>query len=78
MRFEHIGTAFTAQHSDARVLDPLVYKWSHSRSVIATVLVEQYLKVSGSSMTRADIRREVKRLFGGSYKEFMDKTVVKR
>jgi hypothetical protein len=31
MRLEMLGTAFTAQHSDARVLDQLVYKWAHSR-----------------------------------------------
>jgi hypothetical protein len=33
MRLEMLGTAFTAQHSDARVLDQLVYKWAHSRYV---------------------------------------------
>lgn len=32
MRFEMLGTAFTAQHSDSRVLDQLIYKWSHSRA----------------------------------------------
>ena len=31
MRLEMLGTAFTAQHSDARVLDQLLYKWRHSR-----------------------------------------------
>jgi hypothetical protein len=78
MRLELLGTAFTAQHSDARVLDQLMYKWSHSRSVIATVLAEEYLKMSGLTMTRADIRRDVKRLFGGSYEEFMSKTFVQK
>ena len=34
MRLEMLGTAFTAQHSDCRVLDQLVYKWRHSRAVI--------------------------------------------
>lgn len=33
MRVEILGTGFTAQHSDARVLDQLLYKWSHSRKV---------------------------------------------
>jgi hypothetical protein len=33
MRVEILGTGFTAQHSDARVLDQLVYKWHHSRQV---------------------------------------------
>jgi hypothetical protein len=76
MRMEMLGTAFTAQHSDARVLDQLIYKWSHSRAVIASVLAEEYTKLaaSGWSFTRAELRRDVKRLFGGSYEEFMEKS----
>jgi len=35
MRVELLGTDFAPQHSDARVLDQLVYKWDHSRRVIA-------------------------------------------
>ena len=76
MRIEMLGTGFTAQHSDARVLDQLIYKWSHSRSVIAKVLSEEYAKLceSGWTLTRAEIRRDVHRLFGGSYQEFMSKS----
>ena len=36
-RVELLGTAFTAQHSDCRVIDQLLYKWPHSRAVIAKV-----------------------------------------
>lgn len=32
MRVEMLGSAFTSQHSDSRVLEHLVYKWSHSES----------------------------------------------
>lgn len=76
MRLEMLGTAFTAQHSDARVIDQLLYKWAHSRAVIACVLSEQLEKVTESGrlfVTRAQIRREVSRLFGGSYEEFMQR-----
>lgn len=75
MRIEMLGTSFTAQHSDARVLDQLVYKWAHSRSVIADVLSEEMEKlcVAGWSPTRIEIRRDVTRLLGGSYEEFMAK-----
>eukprot|EP00971_Amphidinium_carterae_P217463 4316942-Amphidinium_carterae.1 len=38
MRVEMLGTAFTAQHSDSRVLDQLIYKWSHSRAIIAEAI----------------------------------------
>jgi hypothetical protein len=72
-----LGTAFTAQHSDSRVLDQLLYKWPHSRGVIASVVAEEMKKVvlSGWSPTRAEIRCEVQRLCGGSYDEFMGKSL---
>mmetsp|Transcript_21128 Transcript_21128/g.41839 ORF Transcript_21128/g.41839 Transcript_21128/m.41839 type:complete len:1121 (+) Transcript_21128:71-3433(+) len=78
MRVEMLGTAFTSQHSDARVMDQLIYKWSHSRAVIADVLAKEYEKVlnSGWSFTRAEIRRDVRRLLGGSYEEFMKKSLT--
>ena len=68
-----LGTAFTAQHSDARVVDQLIYKWSHSCAVIAKVLATEYDKslCSGWIATREEIRRDVWRLFGGSYEAFM-------
>ena len=77
MRVEMLGTAFTAQHSDARVIDQLIYKWSHSRAVIANVLVKEYVKTAKSGhwrFTRNETRRDVRRLFGGSYEEFMSKS----
>lgn len=76
MRIEMLGTGFTAQHSDARVLDQLIYKWAHSRSVIAEVVAQEYAKLneSGWIMKRAEIRRDVNRLFGASYGEFMSKS----
>jgi hypothetical protein len=79
MRIEMLGTAFTAQHSDARVLDQLLYKWPHSRAVIANVLVEEYMKLietCGWEPTRSEIRRDVSNLFGRSYEDFMAKSFV--
>lgn len=78
MRIEMLGTAFTAQHSDARVLDQLIYKWAHSRSVIAAVLAEEVAKLiqSGWELSRSELRRDVKRLLGGSYESFLGKPQV--
>lgn len=45
MRHEMLGSAFTAQHSDCRVLEQLIYKWHHARAIIAEVLVKDYQKV---------------------------------
>ena len=72
MRVELLGLSFTPQHSDARVLDQIVYKWSHSRAVIARVLVDEYsaLGQTGWQVSRAEIERDVKDLFGGAFERF--------
>ena len=72
MRLELLGTSFTAQHSDARVLDQIIYKWDHSKQVIGRVLSEKYeaLSVSGWEVTTREIERDVLALFGGAYREF--------
>lgn len=75
MRIEILGSAFTCQHSDARVLDQLIYKWKHSREIIGDILVEMYEKLfnTGWKISKSDIQRDVDRLFGRSYEEFMSK-----
>lgn len=61
MRVELLGPTFVPQHSDARILDQLVYKWSHSRAVIVRVLLEKYTDLwdAGWTLERADIERDV-------------------
>jgi hypothetical protein len=72
MRLELLGLSFTPQHSDARVLDQLIYKWTHSRQVISRVLVEKYgdLAATGWVPSREEIQRDVQKLFGGAFDEF--------
>lgn len=72
LRLELLGLSFTAQHSDARVLDQIIYKWSHSREIIARVLAEKFeaLAASGWEITQADVQRDATALFGGAYREF--------
>ena len=73
MRLELLGLNFTAQHSDARVLEHLVYKWEHSRTVITDVLTDKYndLAATGWQVTEAEIRRDVQELFGGAFQRFL-------
>jgi hypothetical protein len=73
MRVELIGLSMTPQHSDCRVLDQLVYKWSHSRGIIAKVLAEKYddLAATGWEPARAEIERDVRDLFGGALERFL-------
>ena len=64
-RLELLGTTFIPQHSDARVLEQLIYKWQHSRGVIAQCLSDSYdrLIAAGGSVTSDQIRRDVTHLF---------------
>ena len=66
-RIETLGLTMIPQHSDARVLDQLIYKWSHSRKVIGEVLGEKYSDIAsaGWPVTEADIKRDVNRILGG-------------
>jgi hypothetical protein len=64
-RIEMLGTSFIPQHSDARVLEQVIYKWANTRRTLAPILSNTYrlLHDDGRSVTRADIQRDVTRLF---------------
>jgi hypothetical protein len=72
LRLELLGLSFTPQHSDARVLDQIVYKWQHSRRLIAQALADKYsaLAQTGWQASRLEIERDVKDLFGGAFARF--------
>ncbi len=74
MRLELIGLSVTPQHSDARVLEQLIYKWSHSKEVIAGVLADKYadLAQAGWVVSDAEIRRDAGDLLGGAFERFCD------
>ncbi|WP_145282981.1 glucuronate isomerase [Pirellulimonas nuda] len=68
MRLELLGPTFVPQHSDARVLEQLLYKWDHSRAVLAKVLTDKYqdLAAAGWRVTPAAIERDANRLLRGN------------
>jgi hypothetical protein len=72
-RLELLGTSFIPQHSDARILEQLIYKWQHSRDVIADSLCESYERLlhSGRAVTRQEIDRDVTRLLRGNFLEWI-------
>ncbi|HOJ09846.1 MAG TPA: glucuronate isomerase [Clostridiales bacterium] len=74
MRFELLGTSVIPQHSDARVLDQLIYKWIHSRKIIANVLFDKYSDIlaTGWVINEDEIIRDVENLFGGNFWRFLD------
>ena len=76
MRLELLGTSFTPQHSDARVLDQLIYKWRHSRDLLGACLTRKYaaLSVAGWDPTDDEIQRDAGELLGGAFARFCGAT----
>jgi len=72
-RFELLGPSFIPQHSDARVLEQLIYKWQHARVVISETLYEMYARLldSGRAVTSSEISRDVRRLFSGNFRNWV-------
>jgi len=75
LRLELLGTSFTPQHSDARVLDQLIYKWNHSRQILGRCLTRKYtdLQASGWFVRDEEIRRDVTELLGGGFERFLNR-----
>ncbi len=75
IRFELLGTSFIPQHSDARVLEQLIYKWSHSRQIIAKVLTAQYLKLFENdwAITADDVEADVADLLANNFWNFIQR-----
>lgn len=75
MRFELLGVSIIPQHSDARVLDQLIYKWAHSRRIIADVLFDKYkdLLEIGWKLEENEIRRDIEKLFSQNFWDFVKK-----
>ncbi len=64
-RIEMLGASFIPQHSDARVLEQLIYKWQNTRAVMGKILSEEYrmLQNDGRAVSQDDIQQTVTRLF---------------
>jgi hypothetical protein len=71
-RIEMLGTSFIPQHSDARVLEQVIYKWRNTRLTLSRLLTDTYrlLDADGRSVTRQDIQRDVNRLFRTNFEQW--------
>ena len=71
-RMELLGTSFIPQHSDARVLEQVIYKWHNTRRTLAPILANAYqlLVADGAEITRQKIQRDVKRLFRTNFEKW--------
>lgn len=72
-RLEMLGTSFIPQHSDARVLEQVIYKWRNTRRTLAPILANTYrlLAEDGRPVTRTDIQRDIARLFRSNFEHFV-------
>ncbi len=73
-RIEMLGTSFIPQHSDARVLEQVIYKWSNTRRTLAPILANSYrlLVEDGGRVSRNDIERDITRLFRSNAESWMN------
>jgi len=73
MRVELLGLSMIPQHSDARILDQLIYKWQHSRAVMHTVLLDKYadLMATGWQLTEEALQADITRLLSGNFRGFV-------
>ena len=73
-RIEMLGTSFIPQHSDARVLEQVIYKWNNTRRTMTKVLSQTYglLAEDGRAVLRGDIQRDVTRLFRSNAEQWMN------
>ncbi len=73
MRLELIGLSMTPQHSDARILDQIIYKWDHSRRIISDALADKYAMAiqTGWEPLRSEVARDARDLLGGALERFL-------
>jgi hypothetical protein len=71
-RLEMLGCSFVPQHSDARVLEQVIYKWRNTRRTLAPILADKYklLAEDGRQVTAEEVQRDVNRLFRTNFEEF--------
>jgi hypothetical protein len=74
-RLELLGTTFIPQHSDARILEQLIYKWRNTRRTLAPILTRSYelLAQDGRQVSREDIERDVRRMLRSNFEQFTNR-----
>ena len=73
LRIELLGFNFIPQHSDARVTDQLIYKWSHFKVVLNKILFSHYseLILRGFKMSEEKIITDVNKLLSKNALDFI-------
>jgi hypothetical protein len=68
-RIEMLGSTFIAQHSDARVLEQLIYKWNNARSIVGSAYAKSAARLSSSGyeLSPDAVARDADLLFRGNF-----------
>ena len=71
-RIELLGASTIPQHSDARILEQVIYKWAHTRRMMVDVLESAYtaLAEDGRIATEAEIQKDVDQMFHGNFQQW--------
>jgi hypothetical protein len=73
-RIEMLGTTFIPQHSDARVLEQVIYKWRNTRRTMTPIFANTYrlLAEDGRPVTRAEIKQDIVRMFRTNFERWVN------
>ena len=73
MRMDLLGLSFIPQHSDARITDQLIYKWSHFKEILSSVMIENYehLIKKNYPLSKEIINRDLNNLLINNAKTFL-------
>jgi hypothetical protein len=73
-RIEMLGFSFIPQHSDARVLEQVIYKWKNTRRTIGPILANAFrvLAEDGRTVEREEIRRDIHNLFRTNFERWVN------
>jgi len=71
-RLEMLGASFIPQHSDARVLEQVIYKWRNTRRTMTAILANTYqlLADDGWPVTHEQIKQDVVRMFRTNFERW--------
>ena len=73
MRIDMLGFSFIPQHSDARVSDQLIYKWSHFKKILHPILLEYYQELLDKNFPISEniLQRDIDNLLSGNAKKYI-------
>lgn len=73
MRLNLLGNCFIPQHSDARILEQVIYKWKHTNNVFKTILYDyfSFLIQNGFELTERQIEEEIENFYNGQIKKII-------